>query len=226
MLALAPPPSGVRLLGSEAVERPPSKMPARRPTAHAHCRARDEALVRSTLNGDPSAPAEIVRRYEAIVRRSLCATLRGADLDDGVQNAFARAFENLARLRDPGSLRSFLIGIALRLAAMERRQRRQRWRERLTSTGELPDLAGHDPSAEALLVASRTRELLGRLPPQGCRILELRLVHEKELTEVAAAMGVSLATAKRHLARLSSRVRAMAVSEPVVAEYVRDALGA
>lgn len=39
---------------------------------------------------------------------------------------------------------------------------------------------------------------------------------------MAAAMDISLATAKRHLARASVRVFAMAEREPTLAEYVRD----
>jgi RNA polymerase sigma-70 factor (ECF subfamily) len=182
----------------------------------------DPSLVRASLDGEPWAPPVIVERYRPVVRRCLSASFEGADLDDQVQEVFARCFRFLPRLRDPAALRSFLIGIALRLAAMERRRRAIRWWERLTDTGELPEPIFLDDTFEDREVAGMTRALLGQLQPQSCKALELRFVHEQELSEVARNLGVSLATAKRHLSRASARVRALVRSEPAVAEYVRD----
>jgi RNA polymerase sigma-70 factor (ECF subfamily) len=188
----------------------------------AETRTHDAALVARALRREPSAAPEIVARYTPLVRRCLGSSLAGADLDDAVQDVFARCFLHLSRLRDPSSLRSFLIGITLRAAAMDRRRRRIRWWERLSETGELPESFSVQHPIELQQVAWRTRELLSRLRPESSRALELRFVDEKELTEVAETMGVSLATAKRHLARASARIRALAQGEPVVAEYVRS----
>jgi len=201
------PSSGVRL-------RPRS---ARRRT---RSRLEDAAYVHAALQGDPGAPPAIVKRFSPLVRYSLSRTLSGPDLDDHVQEVFARCFANLPQLRDPASLRSFIIGIALRFASTERRRRRLRSWERLTSTGELPELRVYQDDIEARQTARCMREVLRRVRADSCRVLELRFVHENELTEVAAHMGVSLATAKRHLARASACVRAMALAQPVLAESV------
>jgi RNA polymerase sigma-70 factor (ECF subfamily) len=182
----------------------------------------DPSLVRASLDGEPWAPSAIVARYRPLVRRCLSASFEGADLEDQLQEVFARCFRYLSRLRDPSALRSFLIGIALRLAAMERRRRGIRRWERLTETGELPDSCSFDDAFEDREVAGRTRALLRQLQPESCRALELRFVQEQELSEVARNLGVSLATAKRHLTRASARVRALARSEPAVAEFVRE----
>jgi RNA polymerase sigma-70 factor (ECF subfamily) len=184
---------------------------------------RDDAwLVAAVLAGDAWAARVVFERHSPTVRRCLRASFEATDLDDGVQAVFVRCFEYLPRLREPSSLRSFIIGIALRLGAMERRRRRLRWREHLTPSGELPEPRWFDDPVEAVEVASRTREILSRLSPEASRALELRFVHEKELTEIAETMGVSLATAKRHLGRVASRVRAMVRNEPTLAEYLRS----
>jgi RNA polymerase sigma-70 factor (ECF subfamily) len=194
-----PPPSGVRLAeGSGSL------------------RAQDAALVQAALRGDPAAAPAIVRRYRPLVRRYLGASLSGRDLDDHVQEVFARCFEYLTRLRDPSSLRSFIIGITLRLVGTERRRRRVRRWETLTITGELPEPRPQDEDLDARQAVWRTREILGRLRPESCLLLELRFVQEKKLTEVAESLGVSVATAKRQLARASARMRAMAQGEGVV----------
>jgi RNA polymerase sigma-70 factor (ECF subfamily) len=184
----------------------------------------DGSLVHAALRGDRSAAHAIVHRYVPLVRRCLGSSFAGVDLDDHVQEVFVRCFASLTRLRDPDALRSYLIGIALRWAASERRRCRLRWWEKLTATGELPDRTGQwDAPIEMREVAWRTRALLDGLKPETSRLLELRLVHEQEMTDVAQTMGVSLATAKRHFARSVVRIRALAQGEPAVAEYLRDA---
>ncbi|HZU81672.1 MAG TPA: sigma-70 family RNA polymerase sigma factor [Polyangiaceae bacterium] len=174
-------------------------------------RTQDAALVRAALVGDRSAAPAIVRRYRPLVRRYVGACLSPADeVDDHVQEVFARCFEHLGRLRDPSSLRSFIIGITLRLVGTERRRRRVRRIERLTATGELPEPLPPDDGVETRHTIWRTREMLGKLKPESSRVLELRFVQEHKLSEVAEQMGVSVATAKRQLARASARVRALA----------------
>ncbi len=208
--AFAPPASGVRLPGRGA-----------------SLNGLDDAdLVLAAWSGDPLASPTIWRRYQPLVRRRLRLYFDGAELDDCVQEVFARAFQSLPRLREPASLRSFLIGISLRFALVECRRRRLRSWLAVTPTGELPEMSeaeGGDDEIERRLVAARTREIFGQLKPDSVHVLELRFIRGHELTEVAASLGVSLATAKRHLAKATARVRDIARREPVVAEYVREA---
>ena len=206
-LADAPPPSHARL--SAALRR-------------ACARTLDAELVRAVLEGDRSAAPTIVKRYRPLLRRYLGAALFGDDIEDLVQEVFARCFEHLARLRDPGALRSFLIGITLRLVGTERRRRRVRRCETLTVTGELPEASAVEDDVETRHAARRTREILDQLRPETCLLLELRFVQEKKLREVAASVGVSVATAKRQLARSSARFRAMAERQEAVVDWVRD----
>jgi RNA polymerase sigma-70 factor (ECF subfamily) len=182
----------------------------------------DEELARAACDGDPRAAIAIWRRYGIQVRSKLLRWIGAHDLDDHVQEVFSRLFEQLPRLRQRSALRSFLIGITLRVACTELRRRR-RWRLRLTATGELPDLAEHGTddgiAREAL---SRFEAILGRLAPRSRRVFVLRYVDKLELVDVAAAMDISLATAKRHLSRASLRVFAMAEREPALVDYLRD----
>lgn len=182
----------------------------------------DEDLARAACAGNPRAAIAIWRRYGVQVRSKLLRWIGAHDLDDHVQEVFSRLFEQLPRLRQPSALRSFLIGITLRVACTELRRRR-RWRLRLTATGELPDIAEHGvddgPARQAL---SRFESILGRLAPRTRRVFVLRHVEKLELVDVAAAMDISLATAKRHLARASLRVFAMVEREPALVDYLRD----
>jgi RNA polymerase sigma-70 factor (ECF subfamily) len=182
----------------------------------------DEELARAACSGDPRAAIAIWRRFGVQVRSKLLRWIGSHDLDDHVQEVFSRLFEQLPRLRQPSALRSFLIGITLRVACTELRRRR-RWRLRLTATGELPDLVQYgvdDGSAREAL--SRFEAILCRLAPKTRRVFLLRHVEKLELVDVAAAMEISLATVKRHLARASMRVFAMAEREPALADYLLE----
>ena len=71
-----------------------------------------------------------------------------------------------------------------------------------------------------------TYELLGKLPPDERLAFALRHIDGMELTAVAAACGVSLATIKRRLARAQATFVSMASQHAVLAEWLeRGELG-
>jgi RNA polymerase sigma-70 factor (ECF subfamily) len=179
----------------------------------------DAALVREALAGNTRAHGAIWRRYGSLVRSKLGRSLGTQDVEDQVQEVFLRLFEYLEQLRDPNALRSFIIGITLRTAGTELRRRRCRWWLNLTATGELPEPGSVD-DGETRQVVARLLEIVGQLAPQSSRVFELRYIEERELTEVAEAMSISLATAKRYLARASARVFAISEREPALAAYL------
>jgi RNA polymerase sigma-70 factor (ECF subfamily) len=183
----------------------------------------DRELALAASRGDPRAAAAIWRRHVVQVRSKLNRWIGAQGVDDHVQEAFSQLFEQLPKMRQPDALRGFLIGITLRIACTELRRRR-RYRLRLTATGELPEPCdtGGDigPAREALW---RFEAILARLTPHARRVFVLRYVQKLELVDVAAAMNISLATAKRHLARASAQVLAMVQREPALAEYLRGA---
>ncbi|HLK37859.1 MAG TPA: sigma-70 family RNA polymerase sigma factor [Polyangiaceae bacterium] len=184
----------------------------------------DAALVRAVWAGDDRAQLLIWRRYLPLVRSKLGRSVGGQEVEDQVQEVFLRLFSYLSELRDPAALRSFIIGITLRVAGTELRRRRCRWWLSLTPSGELPEPAALPDGSDAREVAARLNAILGKLSPQSAKVFHLRFVEGKELADVARAMGFSLATVKRHLARVCARVRTMASHEPALAAYVRATL--
>lgn len=83
-----------------------------------HNPSEDSRLVRSALGGDRRSFEQIVHRYQTLI----CSiTYSGTgDLalsEDLAQETFVVAWRTLGRLREPGSLRAWLCGIARRTAA-------------------------------------------------------------------------------------------------------------
>ncbi len=75
-----------------------------------------EECVRSCLDGNPGAYRHLVKRYEAPLRRYLCARLGNAEAAmEAAQESFVRAYFGLGDLRKPGAFFTWLIGIADRV---------------------------------------------------------------------------------------------------------------
>ena len=186
----------------------------------------DAALVHAAWRGDRGAETAIWKRYLPLVRSRMNRSIGGQDVDDHVQEVFLRLFQVLPDLRDPGALRSFIIGIALRVAGTELRRRRGRYWLQLTASGDLPEPCTPPSADEPREAVARLSAILGSFAPESYRVIELRYVEGKELTEVAEAIDVSLATAKRHLARASARLHAIVQRDPSLAGYLQGASAA
>lgn len=172
-----------------------------------HAFADDPALVRALVARQPAAAAAAWDRFSPLVRGLLWQSLGAfSDVDDLAQDVFLHFFRRIPDLRDPNALSSFIVGITIRVARGELRRRRLRRWLRLSDDGALPDVptAGADIDArEALL---RLYAILDKVDDEARLAFVLRYVQGLELTEVAEALGCSLATAKRRIAKANQRV--------------------
>ena len=189
-----------------------------------HAADLDDAMLASmAAGGHPEAHTAIWDRYaplvRGIVRRSIGPE---SEVEDLVQEVFLRFYRNLSLLRNPGALRSFIFAISLRVTISELRSRRVRRWLRLTDNGTTQATSTRFiPPAdfEAREAVAGLCAILDRLDPKDRMAFVLYHVEGLELTEVAEALGVSLATVKRKLARIACRVFAMAESDQRLVEY-------
>ena len=189
----------------------------------------DAALVRAVLAGDEAAASALWDRHAPVVRGVLRRSIGPyEDVEDHVQEVFLRFFRQIGDLYDPSAVRSFLFGVALHVARSELRRRRVRRFLHLTPTGVLPDLpaGGSVPDDPAREAVRRLYAILDRLDAAGRLVFVLRHIEGMELTELASALDVSLATAKRRLAKVTARVMAMIEKDPVLPEYARSLMNA
>jgi RNA polymerase sigma factor (sigma-70 family) len=147
----------------------------------------------------------------------------GAELEDLTQQVFATAAllvrDGKAVLRgDAAGLRSWLAAIAHRLGLSERRRQR--------SAGAIADdedaasaQAQADPEARQTL--RHARAIWEKLPDRLQDPWLLRRLERMTISEIAAALSISPATAKRRIAEADARFAAMADRDPVLRDYVR-----
>jgi RNA polymerase sigma-70 factor (ECF subfamily) len=180
----------------------------------------DAELAALAKSKDPRAATLVWDRYSGLMHGILYRALGpGHDIEDLLQDVFFGFFKNVGTLRDPSSLRSFLIAIAMRTAFTELRRRRVRRWLRLSDDGRLPDVASNDGDARAREAARRLYALLDELSDRERLAFVLRHADGHELTETASLLGVSLATVKRVLRRAEAHMESRAREDDLLCAW-------
>jgi RNA polymerase sigma-70 factor, ECF subfamily len=177
----------------------------------------DIALVEALRRGDPSARTALVERFESHVERMVTGALGlDPDLQDIIQEVFLRVLERVHQLKDPAALSSWITSLAV-FTARGHIRRRRRWRWiRFAAPQDLPEVAAGGLSPESMATMRALYRVLDSLSPGERLAFTLRFMSELELTEVATACGVSLATVKRRLARAAAHIRQAAAGDPLL----------
>lgn len=164
----------------------------------------DAILVERVVDGDHRAFATLYTRHARYVAGVIYGIV-GSDeeLDDLVQEVFAAAAEHLKALREPAYFRTWLVKISIRHA---RRRSARRKRQRLLHfwAGREKD-SSYDPRDRHLPM-----ELVRAMESVPEKLLLpwfLQRVEGRSLGEVTEVCGVSLATAKRRIARAEEILR-------------------
>jgi RNA polymerase sigma-70 factor, ECF subfamily len=185
-----------------------------------------QALASDDLMSSSSSRREarlrgMVDRYIDFVARVLRnAGTPEAEIDDDVQKTFIAVARRLDDVR-PGSEKSFLLQIALRVAAHARRTLARR---REVSEDQAPESVDSLASPEQLTDQKRARQMLDLV--LGQMDLELRTVfilyefEEMNMHEIAGVLGIPRGTVASRLrrARIEFRGRVSALERPAKAE--------
>jgi RNA polymerase sigma-70 factor (ECF subfamily) len=183
----------------------------------------DVALVAALKAGREDARDEVVRRCAPDVERILMRVLGpDSEIEDVAHEVFADALTTVHMLRQPHALRSWLVSIAIRKARKLIR-RRQRWRFlQSVAPGELPEREAPSASPEVSEALRSTYRIFSRMPVDDRVAFALRYVDGMDLVSVAEATEVSLATAKRRIARAHRRFVELARKSDVLAPWLSD----
>jgi RNA polymerase sigma factor (sigma-70 family) len=176
-------------------------------------------FIRRVRAGDAQAAAELVRRYEPVIRlevrmrlsdRRLGRLFDSMDVCQSVLGSFfVRAAAGQYDLDEPRDLLKLLVAMARNKLAFrarhERRQRRDHRRVAAATGDEMEKAAvGRSPSE---VVAGRElfHELLRRLTDEERRLADLR-AQGRAWEEIAAELGGTAVARRKQLARALDRV--------------------
>jgi RNA polymerase sigma-70 factor, ECF subfamily len=184
----------------------------------------DVALVEALRGHHPAAKAALFQRHVARVERIITHVIGfDAELPDILQEVFTRALASIHSLKEPSALEPWLGRIAAHTARKVLRTRTRRaWLRRFIDSAEEeryePPAVTFAPEARQALRA--VYRVLDALPADERIAFALRFIDGMELTEVAAACAVSLATIKRRLSRSERRFVAVAGRYPELAPWL------
>jgi RNA polymerase sigma-70 factor (ECF subfamily) len=178
----------------------------------------DEAIVRILRAGDARAPRIAWQRLAPMVHRILKRAFGpDYDIDDLVQEVFLVFFDRVGTLREPRALPAFVMSIT---AHTIRRELRRKAASRWLHFGDAPAGPARETDLDSREAVARLYRILDRLKVDDRTAFVLRFLEGLSLVEVAEAMGVSLATAKRLLARAYGRIVSHAQRDAALVEYV------
>jgi len=190
------------LAHAPASNRPRSGDPSNEPEAKAEL----VDLVRQADAGDPAAQAELVRRYTRRVAGFVRSIIRQPDaVEDVTQMVFIKMFRRLGRLREPSVFESWLFTLA-RNTSLDFIRRRNCRPSTVAIDDEVNQVADPStPSATTEILAALDRAL-DRLNPID-RTLVTQFVAGESYSDIAARVGLSLATVKVRLHRVRPFLR-------------------
>ena len=171
---------------------------------------RDEPrMIASILAGDTQLFHELIRPYERRVYAMALSFLHNeADAEDATQEAFLKAFRNLASFRGDAKFGTWLVSITLNEA---RSRIRRRDAIKMESLDE-PDEEGSpallrdwkEIPSEALErkeVRSLLHQAITALPPIYREVFQLRDIEQLSVNEAAEALGITTSSVKVRLHR-------------------------
>lgn len=172
----------------------------------------DDDLVVACRAGDPAAWAEVVRRYQALVRSIPRAYgLRGDDIAEVTQLTFSILVQSLDRLRPGTTLAPWLSTVARRHTWRLLEARRREAATELTETSLTHDAVRvhGERHADAEWLQAAMREL----PPRCRSLLEaLYLRGEAAYTEISAELGIPIGSIGPTRSRCLEKLRAALVA--------------
>jgi RNA polymerase sigma factor (sigma-70 family) len=135
-----------------------------------------------------------------------CRRITGNDeaAADIAQEVWLRVLKGIARLRDPGSLRAWLFGIARRVL-MDRF--REQYAAPIAADVDIGDISADAFTGDAEEDLKDMRDGLARLPIVEREVLTLFYLQELSLAEVSDVVDVPLGTVKSRLFRARQLLR-------------------
>lgn len=167
-----------------------------------------DRLVRAAIGGDDAAFRAVFDATYRDLRLFVAARARSLEMvDEVVQGAYVRAFEQLAAYRSGGTFVSWLKGIARNLVLQEYDRR-----ARLAPVAEAPAPIP-DPQAEDL--GARLNHCLEELSPTARKLMDLRYGERVPVQEIAKQLGRSASSVSVSLFRLRNALASCLGSEVI-----------
>jgi RNA polymerase sigma-70 factor (ECF subfamily) len=163
----------------------------------------DAQLVARCRDGDDDAWRELVERFSRYVYAIAVQAFRlpQADAEDVFQEVFARAYENLPKLRDDSAIRPWLGQLTRRLCLDTLRAGAR------VQVGDLPEPSEVDETIANLDEALAVHEAMAALPDNCREILERFFSRDESYQRIAEALDIPAGTIASRISRCLVKLR-------------------
>ena len=166
----------------------------------------DAELVAESLDGNRDAFRLIVERYQNLISSlAYCATGNVSRSEDLAQETFVSAWKQLAELREPARLRSWLCSIARFLISKDFRRQGREPDHAAEALEALDDLVSPEPQPPDQVIGHEEKAILWRslerIPEIYREPLVLFYRENQSIKAVAKDLGLSEDAAKQRLSR-------------------------
>ena len=187
----------------------------------------DVELIHRVLDGDDTAFAELVKKYQKPVHTLVWRKIGDFHIAEEItQDTFLKAYQELAKLKKPQSFASWLYVIAANhCSTWLRKKRLQTQSLEETSSARLEKATYSryvvDENERTAVEAQRevVKKLLAKLQESERTVLTLHYFGEMSSAEISAFLGVSANTIRSRLRRAQQRLRK---DEPMIREALEN----
>lgn len=166
----------------------------------------DGEVVRAILGGDTERYGELVTKYRDRYARYAARMLGSADAaEDALQDAFVRAFDQLAQCREPENFVGWFFLILRNRCFAERRKNKDQ--APLEAAGAVASAERPDGSVEAAERRRALQHALLELTPEQREVFVLKHVEGLSYGEMAERLGASVPSLKMRMHRAYDRLR-------------------
>ena len=164
----------------------------------------DADLALRARDGDARAFAVLMRRHDAVLRRTiLWRTHNDADVDDALQETVLKVWQKLPSLREPAKVRAWILRIAAREALQlvtSRRPASELYEDSAT-------IGGPDRLVDRFDLQEGLRSVLQQLPDQQARSWVLRELEGLSYRDIAERLAVPESSVRGSLVLARRRVQ-------------------
>ena len=171
----------------------------------------DDVLVKQAMGGDERSYDKLVEKYQRALHFHIMKMVKDREqIEDLVQEAFVKAFDNLNRYNTDYAFSTWLYRIATNHTIDYLRKKKLQTLsidEPVKTKGGEMQMQLTDDSARtdrAIIRKQRqqmVRKAIGELPVKYRRVIELRHMEEKSYQEISDALDKPLGTVKAHIFR-------------------------
>jgi len=174
----------------------------------------DRELIARTLNGDETAFAALVERFQRKVFRVAYSVVRNdVEADTITQDTFVQAFTHLARFQGRSEFETWLIRIAINRSrdSLRRRKFVSLFSGKEDENEYVFEPLDGRPDPEREVMSAELRTAIDRaeqkLSSQQKIIFRLRHYEDHSLEEIAGMLGLRSGTVRAHLFRAVHKIR-------------------